>query len=481
MTATAGQPATGTAAETPPGGRGRLRGVRWAGAGLADQALIALANAGTTLLAAALLSREQAAGPILAIAVGYFVIGINRAFVGEVLVALASRYDGERRDRLVRNGFATSVTLGLLASAVFVVIWAVSQPNGRYDLHNLIWLAPFLPMVLLQDAARYSYLADRRPDRALAIDLVWFGTQAAVVAGSLLAVGASGAWLLIAWGSGATAGATVFLVRARPALWRGDPRRWLEQTRQLSGWFTATALVGQFQTLAVNFLVPGRLGKQALSGLRTAQTVLMQPVQNFQLAVQGLLVPRLSRLAHAATRSQHAHERAAAAAAFRRQVRLVAAAFAGLAALMVAVVWPAASTVLRHIPKFADIAPLALPISLQAGIYLIQVPFTAALRGMHRARMLFAQYVAFTTTSLTGLVVGSGTGSLVGAVWGLFTGTATGLVVMISLYGYAVRRLRPDGEPRPDDELRPDDGPQSDSEPLPDADRVPLAERPVAG
>jgi O-antigen/teichoic acid export membrane protein len=220
-------------------------------------------------------------------------------------------------------------------------------------------------------------------------------------------------------------------------LWRGSPRWWLAQTRQLSGWFTATALIGQTQTLAVNFLVTGQLSKSALTGLRTAQMALLQPVQNFQLAVQGLLVPRLSQLAGDA----EGKPASPAAVSFRRRVSRIALAFAGLAVVTVAVLWPTATLALTRIEKFADIAPLALPISLQSGIYLAQVPITAAMRAMHQARLLFVQYLVFTATSLTGLVIGAASGGLTGAGWGLVTGSATGFLVMLGCYRYAVVRL----------------------------------------
>lgn len=461
----------------------RLRGVRWIGAGFADQALIACANAGTTLLVASVIDRTASAAPLLAVSIAYFVIGISRAFVGEVFAALASRHDGEKRDRLVRDGLTTAALIGTVACVVFVALWVFWPNRGQYDLSDLIWLAPFMPFVLVQDAGRYSHLADREPAKALAIDLVWVGVQAVLAVGSLLTIGPSAAALLAAWGCGATASAIAFVIRTRPGLRGGDPRRWIRQTRRLSGWFTATALVGQIQALAVNFLVIGRVSERGLSGLRTAQTVLLQPVQNFQLAVQGLLVPRMSRLAGKASGAmvaaspppvdsapeavpagpstgtepepvagvvttagagdpdesfQRADE---AARRLRRQVIRLVLSFAVLAILMISVVWPVASVVLRHIPKFSDLAPLALPLAIQGGIYLVQVPFTAAMRATHQARSLLVQYVTFTTVSLTGLVIGAGRAGLAGAVWGLVTGSAVGFVVMVGLCWLALRNL----------------------------------------
>ena len=252
--------------------------------------------------------------------------------------------------------------------------------------------------------------------------------------------------LMLCWGLGATVGAVVFLLRSGLRPWQGRPMRWLVETRHLSGWFTATSLIGQLQIQVVGFLVAGQLSKDALALLRTGQLVLIQPVQNFIQAVQGLVVPRESRLARDAARLPGT-EGEQAAVAFRRLTRNLALGFVGLGALTVAVAWPLATLIVPHIHKFAGIGPLILPLSLQAAIYLVQLPFTAGLRAMQRARLLFAQYALFTTASLTALVIGASTSGLRGAAWGLNIGGAVGLAVSIALYFWALRRL---GDDEPD-------------------------------
>lgn len=462
MTTVAREPVADSPSAPKPGSGPRRSGFRWASAGILDQAVLAIANAGTTLLAAALLDRDRSGALMVSVAVAYFAIGISRALVGEVLLALASRYDGERRDQLVRNGLTTAVCLGLVGSVIFVGL-AVCWSSGSLNLSDLAWLAPFLPMVLLHDAGRYTYLADRRPGAALVIDTVWIGTQVTVVLLGLVLFGVTAGGLLVAWGLGASAGAVVFLLRSRFPFWQGNPRNWLAQTRFLSGWLTATALVGQIQTLLVSLLIGGRLSPAAVSGLRMAQTTLLQPVQNFQLAVQSLFVPRLSRLAGAAAAGAAATSAdgtqtaaadspsdtapAEAVRQLRAQVAKVALAFTGLAVLTVAVLWPGAEFVLSRIDKFANVAPLALPISLQAGIYLVQVPFTSALRGMHRVRLQFLWYLLFAAVSLTGLMIGAWQHSLLGATWGLATGSITGLVTMVGFYLLALRDLGRGAQP----------------------------------
>jgi O-antigen/teichoic acid export membrane protein len=108
---------------------------------------------------------------------------------------------------------------------------------------------------------------------------------------------------------------------------------------------------------------------------------------------------------------------------------------------MVAVVVPVAHLLRPHLGPYAGIAALAAPITLQGAIYLLQIPFAAAVRGMHRARLLFVQYLVFTAASLTGLMVGSEHHDLTATVWGLVIGSAVGLVAMISMYAWAVRHL----------------------------------------
>jgi O-antigen/teichoic acid export membrane protein len=402
---------------------------------------MASANAAMTLLPLGLLPNPQRAGTlVLSVGLGYFVLGLSREFVGSVLLAQASRLAGEQRARLVRHGLAAAFSVGCLAALVLLAVWEFwRHPGKNIDLPDLVWLAPFLPVILLHDAGRYAYLSEREPAKALVIDLVWVGTQALVI-GAMVATGHTSPGLLLAsWGIGACAGATTFLVRSGAKPWRGDPRRWLAETRHLSGWFTATALVGQIHVQAIGFLVSGRLSKQDLIYLRSGQTAFLQPVQNFVTAMMGLLVPRSSRLAGRGDR-----------AGLHRQTVRIAAGFAGLGVLMIAVVVPLAHLVLPHLPRYARIAPLALPIAIQSGIYLLQIPFSAAVRGMQRARLLLLQYLIFSSASLTGLLVGAADRHLNHAVWGLVVGSATGLAAMVAMYVMAAHGLTADPPPDAD-------------------------------
>lgn len=403
------------------------------GAGLLDQAIMALANAGTTLVGAILVThhagRAAAGVMLLAIGLAYTVMGLNRAFVGDVLLAQASRLGARERRPLIRHGLAAALVVGLAAAVVLFAL-AAAVPNDWVDLSAGRYVAPFLPFVLLHDTGRYANLAARRPIGALKIDVLWIVVQATLIGVFVTSGWITGASMLSAWGGGAVAGSLVYLWRSGNRPWQGNPRLWVNQTRRLSGWFTGTAVIAQIQVQAVAFLVTGPLGPAQLTTLRLAQTLVLQPVQNLVTASMGLAVPRSSRLA--AGRN---------ARGLRRQTNRLVLLFLGLGLVMLATLLPLAHLVLPRIAVLAPILPLTLPIGIQATVYLLQIPFSAAMRGMHRARALFIQYALFTAASLTGLLIGASSNSLLATVWGLTIGALVGLLLMVALYVRSIRRL----------------------------------------
>src|SRR5829696_3459659 len=146
-----------------------MRGARWVAAGLVDQVVIAAANAGLTLLAALAIHPDRRAGQLLlSLSLGYLVLGLNREFIGNVLLAQVSRLDGAQRDRMVRDALATAVLVGAGAAVVLLAVGAFwRHPVPGADLGDLVWLAPFLPAILVHDTGRYVYLSEREPARAL--------------------------------------------------------------------------------------------------------------------------------------------------------------------------------------------------------------------------------------------------------------------------------------------------------------------------
>ncbi|GIG57878.1 hypothetical protein Lfu02_22500 [Longispora fulva] len=396
--------------------------------GLTDQVVIALASAGNALLATVVLERSRAGSVLIAITTLYFAMGVSRAFIGEAVLAHVSRFDGADRRRREEDALASALIIGSGCAVVLFGLWLFGPADWFGD---LIWAVPFLPLLLLHDTGRHTYLAAREQLNALTIDLTWVGTQALAVAVALLAGWRTGGALLLAWGIGASAGAVLYLVRTRLNPLRGRLAAWFHETRHLSGWFSASALVGQSQTMLVATLVARFLSIADYAGLRLAQLTVLQPVQNLVTAMNALMVPRFSRLAATGDLP-----------ALRRLTLKVSLLGLGIGAAAIAVVVPLAEPVLHWYKhgEYLNVAPIALPVALQAAIYLLQIPFTAALRGLQRAKLLFGQYVVFTATSLTGVLLGALDGSLLRTAWGLTTGAAVGLIAMITVYLVALRR-----------------------------------------
>jgi hypothetical protein len=84
------------------------------------------------VLAALLLDPDRGGGAMmLAVTVAYVVVSVNRAFIGDVLLAQASRHDGDDRDRLVRHGAAAALIVAVAAVLVLAGVGAIWQGQTR--------------------------------------------------------------------------------------------------------------------------------------------------------------------------------------------------------------------------------------------------------------------------------------------------------------------------------------------------------------
>ncbi|GAA5196292.1 hypothetical protein GCM10023322_64880 [Rugosimonospora acidiphila] len=399
-------------------------------AGLADQVLVAVTSACTGLLATAVLAPTAAGLTLYAMLVLYFVQGVGRACVGDVMLTYVARFeDPAERRRQFQNAHASIAVLSIGAMVVLLGIWLFGP---KHSVADLVWGIPFVPSVLLQDLSRYTYQTQGQQAKALVIDICWVVAQVVSVVIALVIGLRSGGALLAAWGIGATAGAVVFYSRTRINPLRGRPLRWLRDTRHLMGWFTATGVLGQIHTLLVGSLVKGFLTVDAFAGFRLVQTLVLQPSQSLAMALNGLLVPRSSRLAGARD-----------TAGLRRQTRLVLGVALGIGVVVVTAAATLGHPVLHWYKhgQYAFVTPIAVPIAIQAWIFIMQVPFTVAVRGMHRGWSLFVQYALYSGTALAGLCIGAQSHGLIGAVWGLISGAGVGLIVQAVMFVLAYRSL----------------------------------------
>jgi O-antigen/teichoic acid export membrane protein len=403
----------GSAAGGPLASRRRLV------SGLADQVVSSGTNFLTSLLTARLLAPDEFGQVVIALTVGALAVAAGRATVGDVLLSLEPSADEAARGRVVSDALSAAVLIGIGALVLGLLAGRLSAPAALAIGAVGVWT----PAVVVQDALRYVAFRDQRPERALALDLVWALAQLAGVA-VLLLTGRVGMTSLIAcWGFGAlcAAAAGPRIVRIGPFVRIGPPvrwpgllprgtRRWLRRTRHLRGWYAGQTLLSQLQGQVVVWTVGAILGTSAVGGLRAVQTLLMMPVSSALLAVQSLIVPAMAR-----------HAAAGDLAGLRRStVRLTwvfgaAAGTVGLAACLLR--RPLIDAVFTS--HFAAYDTLMFPVAATAFCFAVTMPFAAACRGTQNARAVFGLQTSFTVVVVPACIVGAVLFGIDGSAWGM--------------------------------------------------------------
>ncbi|MHC1560481.1 MATE family efflux transporter [Actinomycetospora sp. C-140] len=372
--------------------------------GVTDQLLSSGTNFLTAFVASWALAPTEFATFVVSYAVVTVVLALGRAVIGEVLLAyLPTVADGDRVG-VVRSAAGAALLLGALGSVVCVGGGLV----GHDTLAGLLWLAPWVPVALLQDASRFAFLSQGRPGRALASDGVWAGAQVLALVLFATTTGFTVAGIATAWGIGALAGLVVAAALGGASLRPCCPRAWARRTRSLSGWFVLTSVLGQCEIYAVLVLAGTLLAPGDAAGLRAVQLMVFQPAATVAAALLVLATPLV---AGAVAR------RDVEAARHARRFAMLAA--GALAALVLAVI-PLRDTLLALLfPQYTSFSALVVPIALQSAFYVLGVPFHAQLRGFHRARTLFGLQVLASTVLVGAASAGMGFGGVVVLAWGL--------------------------------------------------------------
>jgi O-antigen/teichoic acid export membrane protein len=240
---------------------------------VADQAFSSASNFLVGVVVARLAGPGAFGAFALAYSVWLAVAGVHRALVvNPMLVAdSGSHGDGDR----VERALAAEGVLGLAAAAVIAMagtaLWLTGLgPLGR----TLLVLAPWLPVLLVQDLWRWAGFMRGRPGKALANDVAFAVAQVTL----MIALGAAGrlqtGMVLAAWGGGGAVGAIVgtrqFRTRLRLAGgWAVLRRSWPD-----GRWLLADFLTSYGASQAWLYLVAVVLGPASLGLLRAAQNLL---------------------------------------------------------------------------------------------------------------------------------------------------------------------------------------------------------------
>ncbi|CAL9438210.1 hypothetical protein SUDANB99_02183 [Streptomyces sp. enrichment culture] len=266
---------------------GALRGRTAAVASVLDQGAAGLTNILVLVLAARVSTVAGFAEFSMVYLVFTVALGLFMAYVGQALVLVrggAGAVASACRSALAFTAVGASAT-----GAVLVVAGAL-LPGGR----ALAALGTVLPVVLLQDAARYCFSLLGRPHHALAADALRLVSTVAVLAAQ--PGGASPGRLVLAWGLAALPGLLLagLLLRRPLAGARAEVRRYLRRGH-LGRRFVVEFAVGNGSS-QVAVLCLGLVGSPLAVGALRGASALFGPLNVFFGAANGFGPPLLNRL-----------------------------------------------------------------------------------------------------------------------------------------------------------------------------------------
>ncbi len=260
----------------------------------------------------------------------------------------------------------------------------------------MLYLAPWLPLLLVQDYWRCVSFMAQQPGRALANDTVFNCVQGAAFAAIFVAHLHSVAAVVTAWGLGGAAGAIFGLAQYRviPTLRGGLPL--LRSRLAMSKWLAATSLTGWGSTQAYVYVAGAILGPAGLGGLKAAQTLVAGPAGVLIQAGGSIGLPEASK-AHA--------ERGWAGLVKVSRVVTGAGVMSFAAGALVVMVW--GRTLLSRVygPQFAHLHTVAVLIAIAYIFTGLSVGPVLVLKQTRNAHRIFYTQIATLAVSLTSVAV----------------------------------------------------------------------------
>jgi O-antigen/teichoic acid export membrane protein len=267
---------------------------------MVDQVL----SSGTQLLLIVLVARQSDAATFGAVSVALvvhgFLLGVVRAAVSEI-VLLRCRAAPSRWRHEARIGLFLSLVAG--GASALGLVGAGAAVGGEVG-HYLLMMAPAAPLVYAQDLLRYVGYAIGRIAAAILVDGVWMGVQIVLSAILLSAGAATPTRVVLAWvsgaGAGAVAGGLTLRLRPRPV---AVGRWWVEERARASGFLTDFLLsngLWQLTFILLSVLLP----LDEFGGLRVA-FVSLSPLANLLASVRTMTLAHLGGLREHPRRALH--------------------------------------------------------------------------------------------------------------------------------------------------------------------------------
>jgi len=230
------------------------------------------------------------------------VAGMHRSLVtdpmaieGDVYHATGNTHDAGVR-RGIKRGFAAEMLLGAGAASIFALVGGALMFCGQRTFGiAMVALAPWLPLLLVQDYWRWIGFMTRRPGLALANDTVFNCVQGAAFVAVFVIHTHSIVAVIACWGLGSLAGALYGLWQHRvlPSLAGGV--RMLRHHWSVSKWLAGMSLSVSGGGQASVFIMGAILGPVGLGGLKAAQTLVAGPTGVLIIAGGSIGLPEATK------------------------------------------------------------------------------------------------------------------------------------------------------------------------------------------
>ena len=254
-----------------------------------DQAVAGGSNVFIAVLAARILGVESFALFGIIFQVYVLAQGISRGLISEPLLIHPVESE-ERPSEVLGSGLFLGLVLGLLVAMAGLAFrpWDAQLGVG------LLILAPFLPLLVLQDLGRYLAFATQRPKSALTLDVTWL-VLVLVTSGFLMLSGRDSLkWFVIGWAASGAAAGSLLVWKHRGKMFTPSSV-WIRLTWGYSWRYLMAYVASQGAVLTASIALRAIAGARVLGGVLGAQ-LLIRPYVTFETAAIASGVTEISRV-----------------------------------------------------------------------------------------------------------------------------------------------------------------------------------------
>lgn len=244
---------------------------------LFDQGLASLSNFSVGVVVARVAGASGLGGFAFAYAGWQVISAMHRALITDPMAIAGDVRDG-RLIKGIQRGFAAEILLGVTGAIAMASIGFLLILTGQHTFGTAVAaMAPWLPILTVQDYWRWMGFLTGKPGRALANDIVFNCAQGAALA-LMFAIHVHSMVAVIAcWGIGGVAGALFGLRQHRVLLSLRGGLTLLRSRWSFSKWIAANQLVGTGQGQILVVIAGAILGPIGLGGFKAAQALVVGP------------------------------------------------------------------------------------------------------------------------------------------------------------------------------------------------------------